>query len=262
MISHGNTPFLTTRRSMLALLAGAALVSSVRQGLAQDDVELGLEPDNLMMPVSAAYQALKSYADKGTIETRYQWPGTPSMLVEHHRFETAFRPPRNFFFRFDADPTSGGDVYVVWCGGGQFESWWKSTGQHIVYPTGQGAVAFLTGDSPSKSSVNLVAPHFFPKALYGPDYRLIAPQDGGTETVGGHASHKITAASRATGVQTQDHRPTTVWVDDALGLVRQIRLDAEADSPPKLIDDFTYVIEPDANPDLPDSRFTFTPPAG
>jgi hypothetical protein len=251
-----------TRRRTLALLAGFAIAPSLRPAFADDDADPGLEPDNLMMPVTASYQALKSYADSGTVETRYQWPGTPTMLVEHHRFETAFRAPRHFFFRFDADPTNGGDAYVVWCDGGPFQSWWKSTGQHMVHNNGQGAIAFLTGESPTKGSVELVAPHLFPKALYGPAYRLLAPTADGSEAVNGHACHRINAAARITGVQTQDHRPTTIWIDDALGLMRKVRVEPEADSPAKLVDDLTYVVEPQANPDLPDSRFTFTPPTG
>ena len=255
------SPFLSTRRSLFALFTGLALAPSLRPALADEEADPGLEPGNLMTPVSARYQALKSYADTGTIESRYQWPGTPTMLIEHHRYETAFRAPRNFFFRFDADPASGADAYVIWCDGGSFQSWWKSTGQHSVHGNGQGAVAFLTGQSPTKDSADLVAPHLFPKSLYGPTYRLIGPQDDGAEALGGHACHRVKAISRVTGVQTKDRRPTIVWIDDALGLVRKVHLDREADSPAKLIDDFAYIIDPQANPDLPDSRFTFKPPA-
>jgi hypothetical protein len=254
--------FEPTRRSLLAGLAALSVMPWVPRVLAQEDGEavLGLEPDNLIGPVTASYQALASYADKGTVETRYQWPDTP-LLVEHHTFETAFRAPRNFFFRFDADPASGGDAYVIWCDGGAFQSWWKATNTHTVHDNGQGAVAFLTGQSPTKDAANLVAPHLFPQAdLVGPTYRLIAPEADGTETVAGHACHRIRAASRVTGAQTVDHRPTVVWVDDALGLVRKVQLEAEEGSAPNLVDEITYLIEPEANPELADDRFTFTPP--
>src|SRR5665213_3308674 len=97
-----NTQFRPTRRRMLALVAGLAFIPSMRQASAQDEPALGLEPDNLVLPITARYQSLKSYADTGTVETRYQWPKTPALLVEHHRFETAYRAQRNFYFRFDA----------------------------------------------------------------------------------------------------------------------------------------------------------------
>lgn len=257
--------FQARRRLVMALLAGLALAPLVRPVLAQDapiDADLGLEPDNLIAPVTAAYQALQSYADEGTVETRYQWPDTP-LLVEHHTFETAFRAPRKFFFRFDADSASGGDTYVIWCDGGPFQSWWKSTGVHTVHDNGQGAIAFLTGQSPTKDSANLVAPHLFPQAeLVGPSYRLIAPSEDGVEAVAGHDCHRITAASRVTGTQTIEHRPTRVWVDDALNLVRKVHVGPDDGSDPKLIDEIAYLIEPQADPDIPDARFTFTPPQG
>lgn len=254
--------FPLTRRSTLAGLAALGFMQAVRRALAQDEAAeaLGLEPDNLIGPITAKYQSLASYADTGTVETRYQWPDTP-MLVEHHTFETAFRAPRNFFFRFDADPASGGDAYVIWCDGGPFQSWWKATGEHTVHDNGQGAVAFLTGQSPTKDAANLVAPHLFPQAeLVGPSYRLIAPVEDGTDAVDGHACHRIAATSRVTGAQTVDHRPTTVWVDDELGLVRKVHVDPEEGSDPKLVDEITYLMEPEVNPELLDSRFTFTPP--
>jgi hypothetical protein len=255
--------FRPPRRGVLALLMGAVIVPITRHAFAQDDTAeetLGLEPDNLIVPVTARYQSLSSYADEGTVETRYQWPGTPR-LVERHRFETAYRAPRNFYFRFDADPASGGDAYVIWCDGGPFQSWWKATGVHTVHDNGQGAVAFLTGQSPTKDSANLVAPHLFPQAqLVGPSYRLIAPADEGAEAVEGHACHCIKADSRVTGVQTVDHRPTRVWIDTELGLVRKVYVAPEEGSSPDLVDEITYIIEPMADPELSDSRFSFTPP--
>jgi hypothetical protein len=251
-----------TRRRVLALVAGLAFVPPIRGAVAQDNPAemLGLESDNLMSPVSARYQGLAAYADQGTVETSYQWPGTP-LLAERHRFETAYRAPRNFFFRFDADPASGGDAYVIWCDGGPFQSWWKATGQHIVHDNGQGAIAFLNGQSPTRDAANLVAPHLFPQAdLVGPSYRLIEPVADGSEAVDGHECRRIAAAARVTGVQTFSVRPTTVWVDAALGVVRKVHVGPEDGSVAGLIDDVTYVVEPELDPDLPDSRFTFAPP--
>lgn len=251
-----------SRRGLLAGVAALAVMQAAGRAPAQQDEgpPLGLEPDSLMAPVTARYRALASYADTGTVETRYQWPDTP-LLVERHTFETAYRAPRNFFFRFDADPASGGDAYVIWCDGGPFQSWWKATNTHTVHDNGQGAVAFLTGQSPTRDAANLVAPHLFPQAdLVGPTYRLIGPEADGVEPLDGHPCHRIRAFSRVTGVQTVDHRPAIVWVDDALGLVRRVRLEAEQGSAPKLIDEITYLIAPEANPELPDTRFAFTPP--
>jgi hypothetical protein len=43
--------------------------------------------------------------------------------VHRHGFETYFRAPRQFYFEFDMDPRAGGERIVVWCDGGDFQSW-------------------------------------------------------------------------------------------------------------------------------------------
>lgn len=252
-----------TRRHASLLLSILPVLVLSRAALSQEEdasAILGLEPDSPLQPAAAAYRALASYQDKGTVVTRYQWPGTP-LLEEHHRFETAFRAPRNFYFRFDGDPAGGGDAYVVWCDGGPFQSWWKAVGTHTVHDNGQGAVAFLTGQSASKDSVNLVAPYIFPQALQvGPAYRLISPMALASEVVDGRTCRKISAAQRVSGMQTRERRPSTVWLDTESSLIRKVLVEPDAGSDPKLVDDKTFLLEPEANPNLADERFVFTPP--
>ena len=71
----------------------------------------------------------------------------------------------------------------------------------------------------------------------------------------------ITAGGRQTGVVTSERRPTTIWIDKDAGVIRKVLLEPQEGSPAKLIDLTTYAVEPSADPDLPDERFTFTPPA-
>jgi outer membrane lipoprotein-sorting protein len=61
-------------------------------------------------------------------------------------------------------------------------------------------------------------------------------------------------------VVTNEERPITIWVDKETTLVRQVQMDAPAGSQADLVDTILYEIEPEADPDLPDERFTFTPP--
>ncbi|QIG48750.1 hypothetical protein G5V57_14055 [Nordella sp. HKS 07] len=218
--------------------------------------------DDLLSPVTVRYGELSSYSDAGTVEVRYQWPGTP-ILEERHSFQTLFRAPRNFFFRFDEDPAAGSDAMVIWCDGGPFQSWWKATGVHSVHDGGKGAVAFLNAQSPTKDAANLVAPHFFPQAkLPGPSYALIEPRADGDETLDGRRCRKLAADQRVTGVVTVEKRPTILWIDEASGLIRKVLVDTEPGSADGLIDQRIFLIEPVANPELTDDRFTFTPPAG
>jgi outer membrane lipoprotein-sorting protein len=245
------------RRLLQAALALPALLA-FRGARAEGEPE-ALPPD-AMTPVHERYGALKSYADTGKLTTIYQWPDTPE-TDSHYRFETAFRAPRNFFFRFDTEADTGDDTFVIWCDGGDFQSWWKATGVHEVYGGGRGANGFYAGGSPTKESVNLLGPHVFPQALlYGPTSRLIDLREAGEEEVAGHACLKFAAAGRQTGVVTNEARPVTVWVDKEATLIRQVRTDAETGSQKDFVDTILYEIEPQADPELPDSRFTFTPP--
>lgn len=248
---------LLTRRHALQLFLALPFAGLASRASAQD--ALGLEQDHPMRPVSERYQSLVSYRDTGTLETRYQWPGTP-LVVEQHRFETAFRAPRSFFFRFDQDAASGGDAYVVWCDGGAFQSWWKATGVHTVHDNGQGAVAFYSGQSPTGDAVNLVAPHLFPEAmLYGPTWRLVDAEKGGRDDINGRSAWTVTASKRVTGVQTEENRPTKLWIDDASGLVVRVVVEAEAGSPEGLIDSREFWLAPEVDPELADAVFTFNP---
>ncbi|PSJ57350.1 hypothetical protein C7I85_22420 [Mesorhizobium soli] len=233
-------------------------LSGVRMARSQEEIEA--PEDDVMGPVSARYRKLASYSDQGTVEVRYQWPGNP-LVTERHSFRTLFRAPRNFFFRFDADPAAGGDALVIWCDGGAFQSWWKATGVHTVHDGGKGAVAFLTAQSPTKDSANLIAPHLFPQAkLPGPTYGLIEPRENGDDELAGRRCRKIVADQRVTGVVTVEKRPTTVWIDQDSGLVRKVVVDAEVNSPAGMIDQRIFLIEPVVDPELSDDQFIFAPP--
>lgn len=250
-----------SRRALLSSwpLAAAAWLAFAGDAQAQDEVEA--PQDDVMGPVGARYRELASYSDQGAVEVRYQWPGTP-MLTERHLFRTRFRAPRHFFFRFDQGPAAGGDAMVIWCDGGAFQSWWKATGVHTVHDGGKGAVAFLTAQSPTKDSANLVAPHLFPQAkLPGPTYGLIEPREDGEEELSGYRCRRIATDRRVTGVVTQETRPITIWVDED-SLVRKVLVDTAPDSPVGLIDQRIFLIEPVANPELSDDHFSFVPPEG
>lgn len=252
----GSTLSRRTLAFALPLALGTWLTSG-RQARSQDAVP----PDDLMTPVSAHYARLASYRDAGTVEVRYQWPGTP-LVTERHTFQTLFRAPRQFFFRFDEDPAAGSDAMVIWCDGGDFQSWWKATGVHSVHDGGRGAVAFLTAQSPTRDSANLVAPHLFPQAkLPGPTYGLVEPRENGEEALSGRRCRRLVADQRITGVVTVENRPTTVWIDEDSSLVRKVRVDAEPESPAGMIDQRIFVIDPTADPELSDEQFTFAPPA-
>ena len=134
-------------------------------------------------------------------------------IVERHVFETRYRAPRNFFFQFDEDPKAGAERFVIWCDGGDFNSWWSTTRVHDVYSGGRGALAFAIGSQPTRGVTTLIPPLIFPRAaMKGPllvlqDARLVA-----RDNTGNRAAHRIVARVRlsyATGLGEQV-RPATV----------------------------------------------------
>ncbi len=252
---------LPNRRRLLQAMIALPSLLAFKSALAQGDGEPEALPPDGLTPVHEFYKSLTSYSDTGKVKLTYQWPGTVA-TYSHYRFETAFRAPRNFFFRFDVEEDTGTDAYVLWCDGGDFQGWWKATGVHEVYDHGRGVFGFLAGGSPSKDSINILGPNVFPQALlYGPWNRLTGVEDAGEEDINGHACSKFTSNGRQTGVVTLDKRPIVVLVDKESTLVRKIQMEAQHDSPKDFVDRGEYEMEPVANPDLPDERFTFTPPA-
>jgi hypothetical protein len=238
---------LIARRRVLAGLAAGPLALIITRAWAQNDPRIEQLPDDpLMAAVAARYAALSSYSDTGTVETVYRWPGTPA-LCETHSFSTAFRRPRAFYFHFIADPAAGGDEFVVWCDGiGPFQSWWKATGVHEVYDGGRGALAFALGSSPTKESVNLLAPFLFPAAeLSGPISKLFGVTEQPATQLDGRRVRLLAAMGHQTGLG-EETREIEVWLDTETGLIRQTFLGTMANQTQDLVDETTYRLEPGA----------------
>lgn len=206
----------------------------------------------------AAYAALKSYSDVGVVFTEYKTPDAP-MMTEQHVFTTFYRAPRQFFFEFKEDPTAGGEQFVIWCNGGDFQTFWSATRVHEKYERGRGGFAFALAAEPTRYSALLIAPLLFPNSgLYGAVSNLKELRLVGTEIVNGRNCHKIIAEKRDTG-RGEETRKTTVWFDVETSLVLKIF----EDTPPGLgegaVSRTTITIEPKANPKIDDSRFNFNP---
>ncbi len=255
-------PVSIRRRTLLRAIAALPAILATSPLSAEDDIETEATVEDVLTPVSRRYTALQSYSDTGTVEISQQWPGAP-LITERHRFETYFRAPRNFFFRFDEDPSSGRDALVIWCDGGDFQSWWKTTGVHEVYSGGRGATAFVTAQYPTNDAASLVAPHIFPGAgLYGPTIALVAPEDVGDVELDGRRARRFVANERIDGVQTRIDRPTAMLVDAESGLFVRVEIETEAGSTAGAVDRKVFVIKPVVNPQIPDERFAFAPPGG
>lgn len=215
--------------------------------------------DDLLVRSRAAYAALATYADAGSVDVEFG--NAPGGSHERHTFRTFYRAPRSLFFDFTK--ANNADRFVVWSDDDAFRTWWKATGATSTYPKGQGLSAFTNGSVPTVGALIGITPWLFPKSgLTGTLTELADIRDAGTETIAGRPCRKLVGVARsvygATGHVTNVRR-TTVWIDTETLLVRRIVEDA---SEGKIINRKTYSFEPRANPKLDDSQFKFTPPAG
>jgi outer membrane lipoprotein-sorting protein len=213
----------------------------------------------LLADSRAKYAAMTSYSDTGSIVTEYQSPGARA-VVEHHTFTTYYQPPRKFLLDFREDPKAGGERYVIWCDGGDFNTWWSTTSVHETYPPGRGAGAFAASASPTHGATWQTAPLLFSKAgLQGPLANFADPKLAGTEELGGRKMFKLTGTvglAYGTGNLTGE-LDGTLWIDAETLLIRKI---VEEQGQGAFVSRTTTSFNPEADPALSDSVFEFKVP--
>lgn len=211
----------------------------------------------------AAYAALKSYADTGTLVNEYGSAATPT--VEKHRFTTRLRRPRHYFFDFREDAAAGAEQLVIWSDAETFRSWWSTTGVIGVYPKGRGAAAFSLTSFPMRGASLYLAPLLFPEAgLQGPLSVLSDIVSDGEDTIGGHKCLRLKGMQQQayqTGHRSSPRR-TTVWIDAKTYLVRKIVEDTPSDARPGTVQRNVITFEPLIDPPLTDAQFGFHVPTG
>jgi outer membrane lipoprotein-sorting protein len=218
--------------------------------------------DDVLARSQAAYAALKSYADTGTVDNEFGPPG--GVLREHHTFKTAYRAPRHFLFDFVREENA--DRFVVWADDEAFHTWWQATGVAETYPKGAGAGAFLVGGEPTLNALMQLSPWLFPQAdLTGPLTEFGGASLAGTEAINGHGCYKLAGIGksvyRASG-RVVNVRRMTVWIDAQTLLVRRVFEDTAEGTAGGILSRVTATFDPQANPTLDDARFVFTPPKG
>jgi outer membrane lipoprotein-sorting protein len=218
--------------------------------------------DNVLARSQAAYAALKSYADTGTVDTEYGPP--QGVLREHHTFKTAYRAPRHFLFDFVREQNA--DRFVVWANDEAFHTWWQATGVADTYPKGEGGGAFVAGGEPTNNALMQISPWLFPQAdLTGPLTEFGGASLAGTEAINGHSCYKLAGVGksvyRASG-RVVNVRRMTVWIDVQTLLVRRVFEDTAEGVAAGTLYRITATFDPQVNPTLDDARFVFTPPKG
>jgi len=240
---------MTLRAAVAAACACATFVHAGRVVASSDDV---------LAKTEAAYAALKSYSDTGSVDTEF---GPKEGLArEHHTFKTFFRAPRHFFFDFVKAESS--DRFVVWADDEAFHTWWQATGVAEIYPKGQGASAFVAGGVPTVSALLQISPLLFSGAgLTGPVTEFSDGKLAGNEPINGHPCQKFVGIGKSmygTGAVV-NVRPMTIWIDAQTLLVRRVFEDSTDDA---TVSRTTTTFDPQINPTLEDAKFLFTPPKG
>jgi hypothetical protein len=221
-----------------------------------------VEAQDLFARSRAAYAALKSYSDTGTVLIEAGLAANPSR--ETHTFHTHFRAPRHYDFEFNEARTSGGRRFVMWSDDEAFHNWWSHSEVESVFPKGRGAMAFPPIGAGTAGSSALISPLLFQGAgLVGTLTTLGEITGAGEETVSGRKCHRIMGIAKwvyPTGYETGVRR-VTVWIDAESMLIRKVMEDTPKGSHPRAIGRLTTTLEPVANPVLDDSKFRFAVPA-
>ncbi|HET7468053.1 MAG TPA: hypothetical protein VFJ81_00200 [Gemmatimonadales bacterium] len=216
----------------------------------------------------AAYAALTSYADSGTVVEQ------TSGFRDRYAFRTSFtRTPRNLMLDFHFVETEYNDGFkikaphklVIWMENGNLQTWDSKSGEQQEYPEDGGhQVDALKSASYTTKGVSVLVPSLiYTKA--GMASVIQATEEAtaaGTETVGGRRCLKVLGIERwrypsgqVTGV-----RPVTLWIDAETYLIRMVFEDTPRSAGRGVIERRTTTFEPTANPALEPSRFRYAVP--
>jgi len=228
----------------------------------------GFDVKDVLARMKAAYLALNSYADTGTV---VQDNGG---FAEHAQFKTFYtKAPRNLFIEY----RHLGSVYksgfripgtyrlVFWMQNGELEKW-DQTGLHESYPSdGGGQVNALKSTSYGSNGITILIPSLvYTKAnLATPIQAMEEPTAAGYEAIGARRHLKVMGVERwrypsgqITGV-----RPISIWIDAETYLIRKIVEDTGKGAAIGTVDRRTITFEPQVNPKLDPSVFNFKIPA-
>jgi hypothetical protein len=255
---------LKTAFSALGILAaiGATHETPAGAGTATFDAE------DALARTYAAYAALDSYADSGTVVDESKG------FRDQFTFRTLqTREPRNFLLDFryagsvydNGFKIAGGARTVIWMQAGHLQTWNSETLAHEVYPADGGRqVQAINGASNATRGVSVLVPSLiYIKANMASVVQATEEAvAAGTETIGGRKCLKVMGIERwrypsgqITGV-----RPITIWIDAETYLIRKVLEDTPKGAPRGSISRRIVTYDPTPNPPIDNGRFSFTVP--
>ena len=225
--------------------------------------------DEVIAKMRAAYAAVTSYADSGTVleET--------AGFTDRHTFRTLFsRAPRSMLIEFRSiasEYKSGNrlplDHHVaLWLEKDDLHTWSSKYQSHETYPAndGQQQVNALKQANYSTLGISILVPsHFYTKAgLASVLHATEEAEADGFETVNGRRCFRILGvekwrypSGRETGV-----RAITIWIDAETYLIQKILQDTPRGYPRGEISRRTTTLKHRVNPRLDPAQFRFVVP--
>ncbi len=227
------------------------------------------DADDVLAKTRAAYAALASYADSGTVADQ------TSGFTNHSTFRTLFtRAPRQLLIDYhavDSEGTNGDRLplnshVVLWMENGDLQTWYSQAQAHDTYPADGGQqVNALQSAAYRTAGISVLVPsHLYTQSgLVSQVHATEEAEADGFETVNGRRSFRILGverwrypSGRETGV-----RAITLWIDAETYLIHKIVQDTPKGMARGVISRRTTTIKPQANPELEPAHFRFAVPA-
>jgi hypothetical protein len=252
----------------ILIAIGALTAATHMGGFPQGHRTAGFDAEEVLARIYAAYAALNSYADSGTVVDE------SNGFRDRITFRTLqTRQPRNFLLDFryagseydNGFKIDGGERTMIWMQNGELQTWNSKTEEHATYPEDGGRqVDALTGAANATRGVSVLVPSLiYIKAKMASVLRATEEVvAAGTETIGGRSCFKVMGVERwrypngrITGV-----RPVTVWIDSETYLIRRLLEDTPKDSQRGSISRRVFTFEPQANPPIETGQFQYAVP--
>jgi len=254
---------LTTALSLVLTVLVAALPDSGPPRPAT------FEAEEVLAKTRAAYAALASYADSGTVID--EAPG----FTDRSTFRTLFtRAPRQLLIDYravDSEYKAGNRIplnthVVLWLENGDLQTWSSKDQAHETYPADGGQqVNALKNAGYYTAGISILTPsHLYSKSgLLSPVHATEEAQADGFETVNGRRCLRIVGVERwryPSGKET-GVRAITLWIDAETYLIHKMVEDTPKGMPRGTISRRTTTIKHQANPKLEPGQFHFAVPA-
>jgi hypothetical protein len=224
--------------------------------------------DDVLAKTRAAYAALTSYSDSGTVLDEM------GGYTDRSTFRTLFnRKPRQLLIEYrghESEYKGGNRIplnthLALWLENDDLQTWNSGSQSHETYPAdgGQQVNALKNAGYFTRGISILTSSLFYTKSgLPSPVQATEEAEADGFETVNGRRCFRVLGveryrypSGRETGV-----RAITLWIDAETYLIHRILQDTPKGMPRGTISRRTTILKPQANPTLEAAQFHFAVP--